>query len=59
MLFDWDKAKAAGNLVKHGVSFEEAVTVFGDPPLILLMIRTILKMNNDFLSSAIPNKVEC
>lgn len=31
MLFDWDKAKAAGNLVKHGVSFEEAVTVFGDP----------------------------
>lgn len=29
--FDWDKNKAAGNLVKHRVSFEEAATVFGDP----------------------------
>ena len=29
--FDWDEAKAASNLVKHGVSFEEAATVFGDP----------------------------
>lgn len=31
MRFEWDENKAAGNLVKHGVSFEEAVTVFGDP----------------------------
>ena len=29
--FDWDPKKAAGNLAKHGVSFEEAATVFGDP----------------------------
>ena len=29
--FEWDPAKAAANLRKHGVSFEEAVTVFGDP----------------------------
>jgi uncharacterized DUF497 family protein len=29
--FAWDKAKAAANLKKHGVSFEEAVTVFFDP----------------------------
>jgi uncharacterized DUF497 family protein len=29
--FEWDPAKAAGNLVKHGVSFEEASTVFADP----------------------------
>jgi uncharacterized DUF497 family protein len=29
--FEWDAAKAAANLKKHGVSFEEAVTVFGDP----------------------------
>jgi hypothetical protein len=29
--FEWDPAKAADNLKKHGVSFEEAVTVFGDP----------------------------
>lgn len=28
--FDWDDAKAAANLTKHGVSFEEAVEVFSD-----------------------------
>lgn len=31
MRFEWDENKAASNLTKHGVSFEEAVTVFGDP----------------------------
>lgn len=29
--FEWDPEKAAGNLAKHGVSFEEAATVFSDP----------------------------
>ena len=28
--FNWDKSKAALNKKKHGVSFEEAVTVFYD-----------------------------
>lgn len=28
--FEWDKAKAAANLKKHGVSFEEAQSVFYD-----------------------------
>ncbi|HEY0405286.1 MAG TPA: BrnT family toxin [Pyrinomonadaceae bacterium] len=31
MQFAWDERKAAINLAKHGVSFEEAATVFGDP----------------------------
>jgi hypothetical protein len=31
MEFDWDPNKAASNLKKHKVSFEEAATVFGDP----------------------------
>jgi uncharacterized DUF497 family protein len=31
MQFEWDKNKAVSNLSKHNVSFEEAVTVFGDP----------------------------
>ena len=30
MNFEWDEEKAAANLTKHGVSFVEAVTVFGD-----------------------------
>jgi uncharacterized DUF497 family protein len=29
--FDWDPAKAASNAAKHGVTFEEAMTVFRDP----------------------------
>jgi uncharacterized protein len=29
--FHWDPTKARANLKKHGVSFEEAATVFGDP----------------------------
>jgi uncharacterized DUF497 family protein len=28
--FEWDRRKAASNLSKHGVSFEEALTVFSD-----------------------------
>ena len=28
--FEWDEQKAASNLRKHGVSFDEAVSVFGD-----------------------------
>jgi uncharacterized protein len=31
MDFEWDAEKAAANLVKHGVSFEAAKTVFNDP----------------------------
>jgi len=29
--FDWDEDKAAANVKKHGISFQEAKTVFGDP----------------------------
>jgi len=31
MEFEWDRDKAAQNLEKHEVSFDEAVTVFHDP----------------------------
>ena len=31
MQFTWDPKKAESNLKKHGVSFNEAVTVFADP----------------------------
>ncbi len=31
MQFEWSENKAANNLSKHGVSFEEAKTVFEDP----------------------------
>ncbi len=31
MEFEWDPQKAGANAQKHGVTFEEAATVFGDP----------------------------
>ena len=31
MRFKWHPAKATSNLEKHGVSFDEAATVFDDP----------------------------
>ena len=31
MKFEWNQKKAASNLSKHGVAFEEALTVFADP----------------------------
>lgn len=34
-LFEWDPKKAEINLRKHGVSFDEATTVFADPLSIL------------------------
>lgn len=33
--FEWDENKATTNLVKHGVSFDEATTVFYDENAIL------------------------
>ena len=34
--FEWDSLKASSNLVKHGVSFPEAATVFADPMAVYL-----------------------
>jgi len=31
LIFEWDEEKADENLRKHGVSFDEAKTVFNDP----------------------------
>jgi uncharacterized DUF497 family protein len=31
MEFEWDETKAVANLEKHGISFDEAQTVFHDP----------------------------
>ena len=34
--FEWDEAKEASNLAKHGVSFLEAVAAFADPARVIL-----------------------
>lgn len=35
MKFEWDESKADANLKKHGVSFEEAKTVFDNPMAVI------------------------
>lgn len=37
LLFEWDPAKAASNLKKHGVDFETAARVFQDPLALALL----------------------
>lgn len=34
--FEWDPGKAAGNAAKHGVTFEEAKTVFYDEDALVI-----------------------
>ncbi len=34
LIFEWDKDKANSNLRNHKISFDEAKTIFNDPPLI-------------------------
>lgn len=38
-MFDWDTIKAISNFEKHGVSFEEACTVFADPEGLIIEDR--------------------
>ncbi|MDP1909680.1 MAG: BrnT family toxin [Hyphomicrobium sp.] len=37
MKFEWDPAKAAANIAKHGVSFEQAEAAFTDPKAMELL----------------------
>jgi uncharacterized protein len=51
--FRWHRIKAASNLVKHGVSFEEAKTVFGDRSLITLPDPEHSEFEERFISTGI------
>lgn len=39
LVFTWDERKAAANLRKHGIAFEEAVAIFMDPLLLTVPDR--------------------
>ena len=47
--FSWDRAKAASNRRKHGVSFEEACTVFCDDFAVQFFDREHSDDENRFL----------
>jgi len=48
--FDWDLNKASSNLSKHGVSFDEAATVFRDARMLSIYDREHSKQEDRWVS---------
>ena len=46
--FEWDENKAWRNLLKHRISFEEAVTVFADPRAVTIIDMAHSKIEDRF-----------
>jgi hypothetical protein len=51
--FEWDDEKAKRNLKKHGVSFEEAVTIFNDPRIATIADPDHSELEDRFVSLGI------
>jgi uncharacterized DUF497 family protein len=57
IVFEWDDKKAKSNLKKHGVSFEEAQTVFFDDMAIQFWDSTHFDEEQRFLMLGLSNKL--
>ena len=55
MTFEWDENKARVNLKKHGVSFDEAVSVFRDPLSITVADQTHSESEYRFIDIGISD----
>jgi uncharacterized protein len=53
LTFEWDARKARSNLAKHGVGFEEASTVFGDPLSLTIADPEHSKVEDRFVTMGI------
>ena len=56
LIFEWDEKKAYQNIKKHGVSFEEAATVFSDPLSITIYDPLHSKDEDRFVILGMSNK---
>ncbi|TAH50705.1 MAG: BrnT family toxin [Chloroflexota bacterium] len=54
--FEWDEDKAKANLVKHEVSFDEAITIFNDPYSITIYDPDHSEQENRFVDLGTSNK---
>ena len=54
--FEWDTEKAESNLQKHGVSFEEAATVFFDPLSLTIPDPLHSDEENRFVTTGLSNQ---
>jgi len=59
MPLEWDKKKAASNLKKHSVSFDEAATVFRIYELPSFLIRNIQAQRSDGLRLVTQAPEDC
>ena len=50
LTFEWDANKAKSNLGKHGIRFEEASTVFGDPRSVTIPDPAHSGLENRFIT---------
>ena len=57
LLFEWDQNKATKNLRKHGISFEEAATAFGDPFSITIHDPLHSENENRFILLGMSSKI--
>lgn len=48
--FEWNEGKAAANLLKHGISFELASSIFNDPRILTLADTTHSESEERWLS---------
>jgi len=58
-VFEWDARKAVTNLKKHGVSFDEATTVFGDVLSLLMDDPQYSHNEQRFLVMGVSNQQRC
>jgi uncharacterized protein len=56
LIFEWDAKKATINLKKHGVSFEEAKTLFNDPFLLTYPDTEHSDIEERFISIGYSNR---
>ena len=56
MTFEWDEEKAIFNLKKHGISFEEAKSLFNDPILLTFADEEHSNTEQRFISIGLSSK---
>ena len=56
MQFEWDAEKAQRNLTKHGVSFDEAATVFSDPLAVTIHDPDHSQQEQRFLTTGLSKR---
>ena len=56
MQFEWDPDKERQNQLKHGVSFDEASTIFGDPLALTIDDPDHSIEENRFLTTGLSNR---